>query len=407
MRTDALTSPRAPETTPRRPVGAASAAATPPPSTPQADAFSALLQAADDGLPSPPSALGDAELATAPAHVTGEAAAQPDALRQSTPLDPSSPLTRFDARVDTAPSSGTATAPGPAGSEAAAAGKAAPAAAQPQTTSPWVSTVAKARAQPTHLLASTATPELATGPAGAAGLYPRPAAALAWGPYAAGAGAAGGPGTAAAAQGVPDELDAGATVALSAGARAEASAREGSGQGARGGDASRTLVESPSSSGSGTETAQADADFSHLLEQATAPGLDAVWEPLGQQISFWLAGQVKRANLLLHEGLRQTLEIEIKLDGQQAQLDFLTNDEQLRESLRSQAQEALSDLLGQNGLELVGLSIGSRASGQSDRSTAQQPQAGSARSAGADTAPDQPTVVLQPAAGRGGLSVYA
>ncbi|WP_149028924.1 flagellar hook-length control protein FliK [Serpentinimonas barnesii] len=410
MRTDAPAAPRAPEPNPRRLPATASPAATHSPSAtaskPQTDAFSALLQAADDSLAGPPSAQGDADLVTAPSHVTGDA--QPDSPLQPNPLDPSSRLTRFDARVDTALSSGTATPSGAAGSEAAPGSKAASAAAQPSTTGHWVSTVAKARAKPTHLAASPAAAELAPGPAGQASLYPRPAAALAPNPYAAGAGAAAGSASAAA-QGIADESDAGALLAaLTAGARGESSAREGSGQGARGGDAARTLVESPTASGTGTEAAKADADFSHLLEQATAQGLDAVWEPLGQQISFWLAGQVKRANLLLHEGLHQTLEIEIKLDGQQAQLDFLTNDEQLRESLRSQAQEALSELLGQNGLELAGLSIGSRASGQSDRSTAQRPQASSARAEVTETpAAEPPSLVLQPASGRAGLSVYA
>ena len=416
MRTDAPAAPRAPEPNPRR-LPAAGAAAAHAPTTAPADFFAALLLAADDSQARNPLPQNITHPAAEHTSAACDAPTPTFPLGPTTPQPPSStsPPPRFEANAVATPSHGTPSnspaepsTPNGIGTADAASSKAASAAAQPSTTGHWVSTVAKARAKPTHLAASPAAAELAPGPAGQASLYPRPAAALAPNPYAAGAGAAAGSASAAA-QGIADESDAGALLAaLTAGARGESSAREGSGQGARGGDAARTLVESPTASGTGTEAAKADADFSHLLEQATAQGLDAVWEPLGQQISFWLAGQVKRANLLLHEGLHQTLEIEIKLDGQQAQLDFLTNDEQLRESLRSQAQEALSELLGQNGLELAGLSIGSRASGQSDRSTAQRPQASSARAEVTETpAAEPPSLVLQPASGRAGLSVYA
>lgn len=409
MRTEALGSPRAPETTPRRPPGAASAAATHAPSTapsnPQADAFSALLQAADDGLAAPPSAQSAADPALAPAHVTGDARAHADAMQQK-PSD----FSKLGARASPA----SANDPGPSGLSESAANTAqasthaARASAQPGTTAPWVSTIAKARAQPTHTAAPKPATELASGPMGLAGLAslkPQPAAALARTPL---AGASGAPASAET-TGFADASDAAdGLAALASGARAEAGARgDGSGPGGRGADAAKALLEHQGQSGSLSEAATVGDDFSHLLDQATGQGLDAVWEPLGQHISFWLAGQVKRANLVLHEGLRQSLEIELRLDGQQAQLEFFTNDEQLRESLRSQAQEALSELLGQNGLELAGLSIGSRASDQSDRSAAQRPQASNARPEITDTAADPPTVVLQPASGRAGLSVYA
>ncbi|MDO8276029.1 MAG: hypothetical protein Q7T22_11035 [Serpentinimonas sp.] len=419
MRSDALISPRAPETTPRRLPSAASAAAThapsTTPSTPQADAFTALLQAADDSLAAPPAAHNGADPAPAPAPpAVVDARAHGDA-----PPHKPSDFSKLGARASPAPANG----PGPGGlsesaaTSAAQAGaqagaktstQAARATAQPGTTAPWVSTVSKARAQPTHTAAPKPATELASSPmgwAGLAGLKPQPAAALARNPL---AGATGAPASAETTD-LADASDAtDGLAALSAGARAEAGARgDGSGSGGRGADAAQALLEHPAQSGSLSEAATVGDDFSHLLDQATGQGLDAVWEPLGQQISLWLAGQVKRANLLLHEGLRQSLEIELRLDGKQAQLEFFTDDEQLRESLRSQAQEALSELLGQNGLELVGLSIGSRASGQSDRSAAQRPQASSARSEVTDAAADPPSVVLQPASGRAGLSVYA
>jgi flagellar hook-length control protein FliK len=208
-----------------------------------------------------------------------------------------------------------------------------------------------------------------------------------------------------------DEPGAGALAALSGSARSDAGSRDGSGQGTRGGDAAQTWVDGQAASAGASEASVAGTEFGQLLEQqVTGHGLEAVLEPLNQHISLWLAGQVKRANLVLHEGLGQPLEIGLQLDGNQARLDFLTDDAALLEALQAQAQEALSELLEQSGLELVGLSIGSRASGQSDRSAQPRPEWAQARSEGstpAEAAAQAPTLQFKPGSGRAGLSVYA
>ena len=439
MRTDSPQSPRAPEPTPRRSAAAGAAtAATPGAAKPGAPncAFAAMLLAADAGHeaqaplpqadteagPDPelaqgktgdaatpePARLNPAESATFMARLEtqGKAQATEAAALQDAPAAPTAPTTTAAA----------ASTESPAGRKAAAS----------QAPAAWVSTLARARAtagaaaagmagapsgpaaalKPAELLAATTSAHLlaAAGPLAAAVLrFAAPLAAPA-------AAATQSAWASADATGLADEPGA-AVAAFSASARADTGSREGSGQGTRGGDAAPTWVDAQAASTGTSEAAVAGTEFGQLFEQqATGQGLEAVLEPLNQQISLWLAGQVKRANLVLQEGLGQPLEIGLQLDGNQARLDFQTNDAALLETLQAQAPEALSEMLGQNGLELVGLSIGSRASGQSDRSAQPRPEwapARSERSEPAEAAASAPTLQIKPSAGRAGLSVYA
>ncbi|MEW5886218.1 MAG: flagellar hook-length control protein FliK, partial [Pseudomonadota bacterium] len=291
-------------------------------------------------------------------------------------------------------------------------------AAAAQAPAAWVSTLARARAIAGPAAGTAAAPKpgvelpapsasalAATGPAAAAALrFAAPVAgpAVATTHHAlAGAEAAD----------LADEPGVGALAPSSASARSDAGAREGSGQGARGGAGTPAWVDGPAPGLGANEASAVDSDFGQLLEQQVAgQGLEAVLEPLNQHISLWLAGQVKRANLVLHQGLGQPLEIGLQLDGHQARLDFLTDDAALLEALQAQAPEALSELLEHNGLELVGLSIGARASGQSDRPAQPRPEwartARAERAEQADAAAQAPTLQWQPGAGRAGLSVY-
>jgi len=437
MRTEPPQSPRTPEPAPRRTAAAAAAlAATPNAPKPGASscAFAALLLAANAGHEAQaqaPSTQADTEAGPDPEISQGKSSdpattvqapprsdpAESTALMarlepkaNGTPATAPTPATPAapDAQATTAAPAGPASAEGPAGRKAAAA----------QAPAAWVSTLAKARATTGPATGTTAAPKLgvdllapsaqflaATGHAAAAAL--RFAAPVA------------GPAVATAnhtlisadAAAWADEPSASALATLSASARSDAGSREGSGQGARGGAGTQAWVDSPAPSVGANEASAVGSGFGQLLEQQVAgQGLEAVLEPLNQHISLWLAGQVKRANLVLHEGLGQPLEIGLQLDGNQARLDFLTDDAALLEALQAQAPEALSELLGQSGLELVGLSIGSRASGQSDRSAQPRPEwAQPPRSEGAeqaDPAAQAPTLQWQLGAGGAGLSVY-
>ncbi len=439
MRTDSPQNPRTPEPAPRRTAAAAAASAATP-GTPKAGAsscaFAAMLLAADAGheaqAPAPlaqadPKASPDPELSQGkssdpattvqapprsdPAESTAlmarlEPKANGTPATAPTPATPAAP----DAQATTAAPAGPASAEGPAGRKAGAT----PASAA------WVSTLARARASAGATAGAAAAPkpgaELPAAPSAnfLAAAGPAAAAALRFAAPAAGSAAVATQyawASTDSAAGMADEAGATALTTASSSARSDAGSREGSGQGTRGGDAAQTWVDNQASSASAGEASAVGAEFGQLLEQqVTGQGLEAVLEPLNQHISLWLAGQVKRANLVLHEGLGQPLEIGMQLDGNQARLDFLTDDAALLEALQAQAPEALSELLGQSGLELVGLSIGSRASGQSDRPAQPRPEWARARSDGAeqaDSAAQAPTLQWQLGSGRAGLSVYA
>jgi len=429
MRTEPPQSPRTPEPAPRRTAAAAAAlAATPNAPKPGASscAFAALLLAANAGHEAQaqaPSTQADTEAGPDPELTrvnTGDATAAAPEPPRLNPAESAAFIASLEAKTNAATASRAtpatpATPASAAGTEDATTRKAAAA----QAPAAWVSTLAKARATTGPATGTTAAPKLgvdllapsahflaATGHAAAAAL--RFAAPVA------------GPAVATAnhtlisadAAAWADEPSASALATLSASARSDAGSREGSGQGARGGAGTQAWVDSPAPSVGANEASAVGSDFGQLLEQQVAgQGLEAVLEPLNQHISLWLAGQVKRANLVLHEGLGQPLEIGLQLDGNQARLDFLTDDAALLEALQAQAPEALSELLGQSGLELVGLSIGSRASGQSDRSAQPRPEwAQPPRSEGAeqaDPAAQAPTLQWQLGAGGAGLSVYA
>lgn len=442
MRTDSPQNPRTPEPAPRRTAAAAAASAATP-GTPKAGAsscaFAAMLLAADAGheaqAPAPlaqadpraspdpepfqgksndPATTVQAPPRADPAESTAllarlEPKANGTPATAPTPATPAAP----DAQATTAAPAGPASAEGPAGRKAGAT----------QASAAWVSTLARARASAGATAGAAAAPkpgaELPAAPSAnfLAAAGPAAAAALRFAtPVVAGSAAVATPyawASTDSAAGMADEAGATALPPASSSARSDAGSREGSGQGTRGGDAAQTWVDNQAASASASagEASAVGAEFGQLLEQqVTGQGLEAVLEPLNQHISLWLAGQVKRANLVLREGLGQPLEIGLQLDGNQARLDFLTDDAALLEALQAQAPEALSDLLGQSGLELVGLSIGSRASGQSDRPAQPRPEWARARSDGAeqaDSAAQAPTLQWQLGSGRAGLSVYA
>ncbi len=202
----------------------------------------------------------------------------------------------------------------------------------------------------------------------------------------------------------------GSGLSLSTLDRASAGQGHSSGQGRDGGhSASGAPIDASSASSASSETSAAATEFSQQLGEALQPGLDAAYEAINTQISLWAAGQTKKANLQLQDGLRQTLEIELRLDGDQARIDFLTDDPQLRQTLLDQAQQVLGELLERAGMELAGLSVGARTSDQSQGFARSQAEAAQrpreAAQASAEPPPPPPQTRLP--SGRSGLSVYA
>lgn len=247
-------------------------------------------------------------------------------------------------------------------------------AATPEMGAPgqWVSTVAKARPRtdPSPLLTEM-VPSLPASEA-AQGLVADPLRS-AW--HAAG-GNGHPPGMLAERLGEPESLD---LSALSAsGAERSGEQREG-GQGQRG-ELARVLLESAGQVRSTQTEGAAVRSFADLMGDAMGGGMDQAFEQLGSQISFWAAGQTRKASLMLHAGLREAMEVDVSLQGDKAELAFRTDDLQTREALRAHAHTLLADMLSRAGLGLESLSVGGRDAGQSGES-----------SRGRDGAPDRPT----------------
>lgn len=128
-------------------------------------------------------------------------------------------------------------------------------------------------------------------------------------------------------------------------------------------------------------------DAQHPATQADEP----------TEIGHWGTGALRHASLRVGEDAATAIDIQLKVQGQQVDVNFTTNHPEARDALREQATAALSELLQQSGLGLGGVSVGGQ--GQSrDPSREQAPgpstvQLGQARRAGQEaegTAPARP-----------------
>lgn len=190
---------------------------------------------------------------------------------------------------------------------------------------------------------------------------------------------------------------------------------------ARGGD------NSPGTDAGGTGTdggaaALTDATPSATVNDTTAPAdssgfamslgeaLGDAYESLGAQVSLWAAAQTKRASVRLDVGGSDALEVDVSLDGGKAQLNFRTDDAQVRDAIKAQAPTVLADLLARAGIALDSVSVGGQGAGQAGGQAADgRPGPWVPLRASADTGPAilPPTRPTPTRNGRLGLDVYA
>lgn len=117
-----------------------------------------------------------------------------------------------------------------------------------------------------------------------------------------------------------------------------------------------------------TDTPQAGEPDSFASSLGEALG-DA-YERLGTEISLWAGAQTKRASVRIELDRDQALDVDVRLEDGRAHLAFRTDDNQIRDQLRSQAQAALSELLARAGIGLESLSVGAQQAGTQDSSGA-------------------------------------
>lgn len=267
----------------------------------------------------------------------------------------------------------------------------------------WVSTVAKAGQKPNH----TASPGESAQAAQEASTLPDPTMSASESGRLGSHGALPGltNGAAQPARTDTETID----VALLTGLAPERASRSAhdSGAGARGGEAGRAQLDA-----AGPSSAQSDATgsagFDGALADAMTAGMSEAFQALGEQVSLWAAGTTRKASLTLQTGLRETLEVDVSLDGAQTQLSFRSDDAAVREALRAYAQPVLLDMLAQAGLGLESMTVSERGadSDQHQSGSGERPgRAAGIPAAAQDSGPDAPRrlTTLQGV----GLSVYA
>lgn len=121
------------------------------------------------------------------------------------------------------------------------------------------------------------------------------------------------------------------------------------------------------------------------VEAASATPNSALPTPemmVAEQVSYWITGRVQNAELRLDVFGRQPVDVSISMHGSEAQVEFRTDQPEIRQVLEG-AVAHLKDLLKEEGLSLAGVFVGS--SGQ-QRQGGQGPS-GDPREAGPRQAP--------------------
>jgi flagellar hook-length control protein FliK len=136
-------------------------------------------------------------------------------------------------------------------------------------------------------------------------------------------------------------------------------------------------------SGSGLEGAFGNALMDKLGIHATyevAPTVAVVADTqVAETVSYWVTHGVQSAELTLDGFGNEPVEVRISLDGDQAQIDFWSNQADVRQVLED-ASAQLKEMLSREGLQLTGMSVGTsgRERGQSE---GDQPKQSSIRQA--------------------------
>ncbi|MBK9443365.1 MAG: flagellar hook-length control protein FliK [Comamonadaceae bacterium] len=99
----------------------------------------------------------------------------------------------------------------------------------------------------------------------------------------------------------------------------------------------------------------ARADAPYQIEAASAAVPDTA---VAETVSYWVTHGVQNAELKLDGLGSEPVEVSISLDGNQAQIDFRTNQPEVRLVLEAATAE-LRELLSGEGLQLAGVSVGS------------------------------------------------
>ena len=109
-----------------------------------------------------------------------------------------------------------------------------------------------------------------------------------------------------------------------------------------------------------------DASYEVAAASATVPD-----SAIAETVSYWVTHGIQNAELTLDGFGGDPVEVSISLNGDQAQIDFRTNQTDVRQLLES-ATADLKELLAGEGLQLAGLSVGLTGGGSGQSGSQQQ-----------------------------------
>lgn len=78
------------------------------------------------------------------------------------------------------------------------------------------------------------------------------------------------------------------------------------------------------------------------------------------EVGHWGTGALRHASLRVGEDAATAIDIQLRVQGQQVDVNFATENPEARDALREQASAALSELMQQGGLGLGGVSVGTQ-----------------------------------------------
>lgn len=120
-------------------------------------------------------------------------------------------------------------------------------------------------------------------------------------------------------------------------------------------------------------SAAVSSDLSRVDVPAAAPDAGLMTEmQVAEQVSIWVSRGVQNAKLELEGPGEGTVNVHISLHGQEARVEFLTDQVQTRQVLED-SMPHLRELLAREGLVLSGMSVGSSGA---DAAAGRQPQGG-------------------------------
>lgn len=183
-----------------------------------------------------------------------------------------------------------------------------------------------------------------------------------------------------------------------------------------------SIAPAAASGDAGTAGAGADTLAGREPTDASTPDTASADTPPGDaaettEVQHWGDGALRHASLRVGDGDEASIDIRLRVQGQEVQLDFRTDDAQAREQLMQDAAAALGERLAQAGIDLGQVSVGSHggsaAGGQGfardERPTAARAEGRRAGPAPVNGAEREPTPVARPpvSGAPGRLDLYA